>query len=479
MEDMQGSSSTKAAPTFTGVCFWKLDNQQPCQLAFTDPEAFRIHIVEEHVGRKSSSEFPLSLNCRWIGCSHAQKPFSKRDHIASHCRSHVTFKAYICPDCNVQFKWPHDLKKHCLTKEHTFPDMPAKGAFSAIPGRTRPAKSRSLRGASTHSRTQSIKEETLDFTGSDVSSSSASTPASLHQLSSTEAEILEDFDRMFSKMDQQLEPSLEFDSFSSFDQFSPSHYTPLPPLTSYPSDLHLNTLATSSPNVMEGTPRHLQAAANVLATTPSFNMEGMASTPNFNNLSLTPPTPNSSIGLINQQLMNGQVTPNFGHPNSSSSSYPTPSFASSFPPAPPQQQLLRGSSLNSPISPNVTLAEANYHFFQQAKLIDQLIRSQSNYGSVSGKSASSVPQPSTRKSTRASSGTQQQQQMYHQPFLQPNILPMHFTQLLQQHMPYAPVIAQQSYENHPLLQQHHQQPLSWIGVPMMQEPESFSNDKTC
>ncbi|KAJ3021889.1 UNVERIFIED_CONTAM: hypothetical protein HDU68_009413 [Siphonaria sp. JEL0065] len=475
MEETQDDSSTQATMTFEGTCFWKLDNGKPCLLPFKDPEAFRIHLVEEHVGRKSSSEFPLSLNCRWIGCSHAQKPFSKRDHIASHCRSHVAFKAHVCPDCNVQFKWPHDLKKHCLAKQHTFLDMSSKGTFSPVTSRTRPAKSRSLRGASKYSPAQAMKEEGLDFTSADASSSSASTLSSLLQPSSTESEILEveDIDRMFSTLDQLLEPSLDFGNFSSFglDQCSPSFYTPLPPLTSYPSDL----LGLSSPSVMEGTPSHLQAAANVFAVTPSFNMNGMACTPNFNNLNPLPPTPNFNFGLINQQIRNGQATPNFGQQNSSISSHAKPSFASPFPSG-PTQQLLRRSSLNNPTK--VTLAEDNFHYFHQAKLLDQLIQqSRSHSGSAS------VPLPSTRNTTRASSGTQQQQQMYRQPFLQTNILPMQFhPQLLQQQIPFAPVFAnqqsQQSYENHPLLQQHQQQPLSLIGLPMMQEPESFSEEKS-
>ncbi|ORY29277.1 hypothetical protein BCR33DRAFT_666686, partial [Rhizoclosmatium globosum] len=72
------------------------------------------HLAEAHVGRKSHGN--LTLRCLWMGCNHADRPFRffKRDHIVSHCRAHVPFKANVCSDCGAQFKWPQDLKKQCV-----------------------------------------------------------------------------------------------------------------------------------------------------------------------------------------------------------------------------------------------------------------------------------------------------------------------------------------------------------------------------
>ncbi|KAJ3263875.1 hypothetical protein HDU77_009771 [Chytriomyces hyalinus] len=100
------------------TCLWALQPSTPCLRSFTDPDSFYAHLAEEHVGRKSHGN--LSLNCMWMGCAHGDRPFSKRDHIVSHCRAHVPFKANVCVDCNAQFKWPQDLKKHCLKQGHTF-----------------------------------------------------------------------------------------------------------------------------------------------------------------------------------------------------------------------------------------------------------------------------------------------------------------------------------------------------------------------
>ncbi|KAJ3130590.1 hypothetical protein HK100_007913 [Physocladia obscura] len=126
------SAINSAQRPFT--CQWEISLDNICNDQFGDPDAFYSHLAENHVGRKSTGN--LSLNCKWIGCSHADRPFSKRDHIVSHCRAHVPFKANICIDCNTPFKWPQgavfsktsistlilsvllDLKKHCLKHGH-------------------------------------------------------------------------------------------------------------------------------------------------------------------------------------------------------------------------------------------------------------------------------------------------------------------------------------------------------------------------
>ncbi|KAJ3077226.1 hypothetical protein HDU98_006413 [Podochytrium sp. JEL0797] len=113
-----GRGASPAPSHFT--CLWAVRPNSPCLQAFTDPDEFYAHIAELHVGRKSMGN--LTLNCLWMGCGHGDRPFSKRDHIVSHCRAHVPFKANVCVDCNAQFKWPQDLKKHCLKQNHTFVD---------------------------------------------------------------------------------------------------------------------------------------------------------------------------------------------------------------------------------------------------------------------------------------------------------------------------------------------------------------------
>ncbi|KAJ3021888.1 UNVERIFIED_CONTAM: hypothetical protein HDU68_009412 [Siphonaria sp. JEL0065] len=123
------SNAEPAAPPAPSqfTCLWAIRTSVPCLRNFTDPDVFYAHLAEEHVGRKSHGN--LTLNCLWMNCGHGDRPFSKRDHIVSHCRAHVPFKANICSDCRAQFKWwvrPQDLKKHCLKQNHTFIEPSAR-----------------------------------------------------------------------------------------------------------------------------------------------------------------------------------------------------------------------------------------------------------------------------------------------------------------------------------------------------------------
>ncbi|KAJ3104781.1 hypothetical protein HDU97_008849 [Phlyctochytrium planicorne] len=71
------------------------------------------HITQAHVRvKKSSRNAEPDLYCRWLGCKHGPKPFTKRNHIVSHCRCHVDLWSSTCAQCERSFKWPHDLKKH-------------------------------------------------------------------------------------------------------------------------------------------------------------------------------------------------------------------------------------------------------------------------------------------------------------------------------------------------------------------------------
>lgn len=102
-------------------CLWEVSPGQLCSQTYTDPNTFYSHLCEDHVGRKKSNN--SSDKCMWVGCSHAAKPFAKRDHFVSHCRAHVAFKGNVCPECKAGFKWPHDLKKHGLKTGHiSFPE---------------------------------------------------------------------------------------------------------------------------------------------------------------------------------------------------------------------------------------------------------------------------------------------------------------------------------------------------------------------
>ncbi|KAI9357246.1 hypothetical protein DFJ73DRAFT_622765, partial [Zopfochytrium polystomum] len=104
------SSPEIGSPSALFKCLWEVSPGRFCNEMYSDPQHFYEHLTEFHVGRKKSQN--LTLNCMWVGCSHGSKPFAKRDHIVSHCRAHVAFKANACPKCKSTFKWPHDLKKH-------------------------------------------------------------------------------------------------------------------------------------------------------------------------------------------------------------------------------------------------------------------------------------------------------------------------------------------------------------------------------
>ncbi|ORY29283.1 hypothetical protein BCR33DRAFT_724792 [Rhizoclosmatium globosum] len=111
------------------LCLWNVGTEQGnpkrCSLQFDDPDALYVHLSEDHIGRKALGT--LQLTCDWIGCLHQGRAFSKRDNVVSHCRSHVHFRANICKDCGSQFKWPQDLKKHCLRQGHEYIVPESKG----------------------------------------------------------------------------------------------------------------------------------------------------------------------------------------------------------------------------------------------------------------------------------------------------------------------------------------------------------------
>ncbi|PVU99847.1 hypothetical protein BB559_000363 [Furculomyces boomerangus] len=68
-------------------------------------------MTSTHIGWKA--EGTLCLECKWKGCN---VKTTKRDHITSHLRVHVSFKPHKCKQCTKSFKWIQDLKKH--TKSH-------------------------------------------------------------------------------------------------------------------------------------------------------------------------------------------------------------------------------------------------------------------------------------------------------------------------------------------------------------------------
>jgi hypothetical protein len=68
------------------VCLWK-----HCNRNFEDAESLYNHLSTDHVGRKSTGN--LCLDCHWDDCDVRT---TKRDHITSHLRVHVTLKPHIC-----------------------------------------------------------------------------------------------------------------------------------------------------------------------------------------------------------------------------------------------------------------------------------------------------------------------------------------------------------------------------------------------
>ncbi|CAG8699550.1 transcription factor PacC [Rhizophagus irregularis DAOM 181602=DAOM 197198] len=84
------------------ICLWK-----NCNRNFEDAETLYSHLSTDHVGRKSTGN--LCLDCHWDDCDVRT---TKRDHITSHLRVHVTLKPHICEKCKKAFKRPQDLKKH-------------------------------------------------------------------------------------------------------------------------------------------------------------------------------------------------------------------------------------------------------------------------------------------------------------------------------------------------------------------------------
>ncbi|KAJ3013328.1 UNVERIFIED_CONTAM: hypothetical protein HDU68_000757 [Siphonaria sp. JEL0065] len=111
-------------------CMWDINTIEEarpsrCPHTFENPDELFVHLSEDHIGRKALGT--LNLCCRWIGCCHTSRVFTKRDNVVSHARSHVHYRANICKDCGSQFKWPQDLKKHCLRQGHTFVEPEGKG----------------------------------------------------------------------------------------------------------------------------------------------------------------------------------------------------------------------------------------------------------------------------------------------------------------------------------------------------------------
>ncbi|KAJ3021071.1 UNVERIFIED_CONTAM: hypothetical protein HDU68_009812 [Siphonaria sp. JEL0065] len=114
-------------------CMWNTISSDPalrattqrCPNTFDTANELFIHLSEDHIGRRTLGS--LQLNCEWIGCVHPTRNFAKRDNAVSHVRSHVHFRANICQDCQSHYKWPQDLKKHCLRTGHAYVEPDGKG----------------------------------------------------------------------------------------------------------------------------------------------------------------------------------------------------------------------------------------------------------------------------------------------------------------------------------------------------------------
>ncbi|KAI9595216.1 hypothetical protein BDF19DRAFT_422892 [Syncephalis fuscata] len=90
------------------VCLWR-----GCGKQVINAEDLFIHVTEDHVGRNATGN--LCLQCQWADCTISK---SKRDHLISHIKSHLSYKPYGCGLCDARFKHQSDLKRH----EHTHRD---------------------------------------------------------------------------------------------------------------------------------------------------------------------------------------------------------------------------------------------------------------------------------------------------------------------------------------------------------------------
>jgi uncharacterized Zn-finger protein len=97
-----------------GLCFCMWNG---CRAnGFLTVEQLVCHVIQDHV------DTTCTLVCRWMGCMRST-PFSQRQKLIRHIRTHVGYKAYRCDDCGKCFLEAHALKQHVRvhTNERPYP----------------------------------------------------------------------------------------------------------------------------------------------------------------------------------------------------------------------------------------------------------------------------------------------------------------------------------------------------------------------
>eukprot|EP00127_Corallochytrium_limacisporum_P007007 Clim_evm15s240 gene=Clim_evmTU15s240 len=91
------------------ICRWR-----GCFAEFPSMNTMVAHLTKSHVGPKKSPYDHWDGACRWQGCLRDERPFTTRQKLLSHLRTHTGEKPYVCkhPRCGKRFSRLDILTKH-------------------------------------------------------------------------------------------------------------------------------------------------------------------------------------------------------------------------------------------------------------------------------------------------------------------------------------------------------------------------------